>query len=72
MPLHRGTLVIVIGSSTWDLAEHQLWWEDWCLALEQQDQMRPSGRAPSDIEVAGMSVGRYSSLEQIEKFKIRD
>lgn len=34
--------------------------------------MRSSERALSHIEVAGMSVGRYSSLEQIEKFEIRD
>ena len=65
-----GRPVIVIESSTWDLAESQLWREHWCPALAQQDQMeaRSSETAVSHIEVAGMSVGKYSSLEQIEKF----
>jgi Ino eighty subunit 2 len=45
--------VIVIDSSTWDLAGTRLWWENWYLASEQQDQIEvKSAPAVSHIEVA--------------------
>lgn len=34
--------------------------------------MRSFGRAVSHIEVAGMLAGRYSSLQQIERWEVSD